>query len=165
MSTINKPSRPVFTIEIQEEKKGIPRFNIDLLRTETQPLRKTSCTKEIAEACRDVFPAECMENQECMIALFFNRSGEIIGFMECSRGSIGNTTCDIRVIMQKTLLLNATGVVLCHNHPSGSLYPSNEDIEVTSRLKIASWYHGIKLMDHIILAKDGYCSMMERGAM
>lgn len=78
-----------------------------------------------------------------------------------SRGGITQTPFDVRLIMRRLLELKATGVVMAHNHPSGSLKPSNQDKEITKTLKAACDLMGIHMYDHIIIGAGEYYSFFD----
>ena len=73
------------------------------------------------------------------------------------------TVADPRVILKKALQENAVSLILCHNHPSGSLKPSRADEELTSKIKAAALLLDIKVLDHIIVSEDGYYSFADEG--
>lgn len=85
-----------------------------------------------------------------------------VGFFKVSQGSINGTVAGVREIFQKALLIGAVNIFLVHNHPSGSLNPSKEDIAVTKKMKEAGDLLGVNLLDHIIVSSEGYYSF--RGA-
>ena len=70
---------------------------------------------------------------------------------------------DPRVILKKALEQDATAIVLCHNHPSGNLKPSQADEDLTLKIKEAAKYFDIRVMDHIIVSEDGYYSFADEG--
>lgn len=86
-----------------------------------------------------------------------------VGFFKVSQGSINGTVVGVREIFQKALLIGAVGIFLVHNHPSGSLNPSKEDIAVTKRMKEAGDLLGVNLVDHIIVSSDGFYSFRRAG--
>lgn len=82
-----------------------------------------------------------------------------------SKGGISNTIVDPRIIFLKALEVQATSLVLCHNHPSGSLRPSRADEELTGKLKKAGLLLDIKVVDHLIVSDEGYYSFADDGMM
>ncbi len=92
-------------------------------------------------------------DRERVYALFL-RNGKIWGTNPCliSEGGFTSATIDIRVILRECLLRGATSIILCHNHPSGNLTPSQEDILITRKLKEACEVLSIDLLDHIIFS-------------
>ncbi len=100
---------------------------------------------------------------EVFAVVFLNRANKINHFEIISRGGITGTIADPRVILKKALEEDATSIVLCHNHPSGNLYPSRADEELTGKIKEAASYFDIKVIDHIIVSEDGFYSFADEG--
>ena len=73
------------------------------------------------------------------------------------------TVADPRIILKKAFEVDATSIVLCHNHPSGNLKPSRQDEELTQKIKEAAKYFDIQVMDHIIVSEEGYYSFADEG--
>lgn len=90
--------------------------------------------------------------------LLLNQQLRIIGSQLIGRGGITGTVVDVRLILKKALLANATQIALCHNHPSGTLRPSREDDQLTDHLKKAAEVMNIRLIDHVIVTSAGYYS-------
>lgn len=101
--------------------------------------------------------------QEVMAVLFLNRSNKLNHFEVMSRGGITGTVVDPRLIMRKALEHAAIGLILCHNHPSGSLSPSRSDEELTKKIKEAARFFDITLIDHIIVSREGFFSFADEG--
>ena len=100
---------------------------------------------------------------EVFAVLYLNKSNKINHFEIISRGGITGTVADPRVILKKALEHDATSIILSHNHPSGNLKPSRADEELTYKIKEASKYFDIRVMDHIIVSEDGYYSFADEG--
>lgn len=95
--------------------------------------------------------------------VFLNRANKINHFEVLSRGGITGTVADPRVILKKALEEDAVSLILCHNHPSGSLRPSRADEELTVKIREAARYFDIKVIDHIIVSEEGYFSFADEG--
>lgn len=95
--------------------------------------------------------------------MLLNRANKVPGIAQISQGGISGTVTDVRIILQYTLKANATGIILCHNHTSGNVHPSEADIMITSKLKEAAMIHDVTLLDHLILTNDGYYSLADSG--
>ncbi len=100
---------------------------------------------------------------EVFAVLFLNRANRINHFEVISRGGITGTVADPRIILKKALESEAVSIILCHNHPSGSLKPSRADEEVTLKIKEAAGHLDIKVLDHIIVSEEGYFSFADEG--
>jgi DNA repair protein RadC len=100
---------------------------------------------------------------EVFAVLFLNRANKINHFEIVSEGGITGTVADPRIILKKALEENAVSLILCHNHPSGSLKPSNADLELTKKIKEAAKFFDIKVIDHLIVSDAGYYSFSDEG--
>lgn len=101
------------------------------------------------------------EAQENVICLYPNSMNIIQGWSLTSRGALDSTIVHSREVFKYALLLNSNSVILAHNHPSGELKPTQEDIEITKRLVEAGRIIGIPIQDHLILTGDGFYSFKE----
>ena len=100
---------------------------------------------------------------EAFAVIFLNRANKIKHFEIVSEGGITGTIADPRIILRKALDEDAVSIVLCHNHPSGSLKPSRADEELTTKIKEAARYFDIRVLDHIIVSERGYYSFADEG--
>jgi DNA repair protein RadC len=95
--------------------------------------------------------------------IFLNRGNFIIDKKCVSKGGISGTVVDIRIILKQAIESLASSIILCHNHPSGNLKPSNEDILLTKKCKEAALLMDIKLLDHLIFHENKYYSFCDEG--
>ncbi|MBP4140107.1 RadC family protein [Flavobacterium geliluteum] len=95
--------------------------------------------------------------------LFLNNSNKVILKSQLSKGGISGTIVDVRLVFKLALETSATGLILCHNHPSGLLKPSEADIKITKRLKIAGDSLDVKVLDHLIITETKYYSFVDEG--
>jgi DNA repair protein RadC len=110
------------------------------------------------------YPEETIALVEQFSVAFLNRANKIIGVQVVSKGGITGTIADPRLIMATALKAAATGIILCHNHPSGNLQASTADIEITKKIQSACNFLDIKLLDHIIISPSGnYLSFTDEG--
>jgi DNA repair protein RadC len=80
-------------------------------------------------------PAKTISLQERFVAMYLNRSNRVIGVYSLSVGGITGTVVDIRLLLSVALKIAATGMIMCHNHPSGNMQPSAADKTLPKRLK------------------------------
>ena len=92
-----------------------------------------------------------------------NSKNGVIDSTLIGSGGLTATTVDIRVIMREAIMKRATGIALCHNHPSGNTTPSRDDNELTKNLRDACRVMNIRFLDHIIVAGDKYYSYNDEG--
>ncbi len=100
---------------------------------------------------------------EIFAVLYLNRANKIKHSEIISEGGITGTVADPRIILKKALENDAVNIILCHNHPSGSLKPSRADEELTKKINEAASYFDIKVLDHIIVSEEGYYSFADEG--
>lgn len=100
---------------------------------------------------------------EIFAVLFLNRANRINHWEVVSSGGMSGTVADPRVILRKALEEKAVSLILCHNHPSGNLRPSVADKDLTAKIREASRFFDILLLDHIIVSQEGYFSFADEG--
>ena len=103
--------------------------------------------------------------QEHLVAICVDARSRVIGVSEVSRGTLSASLVHPRETLRTAILLNAAAFIVAHNHPSGDLEPSEEDLTVNKRLVEAGKLLGIEVLDHIIVAKDSFISFKEKGLM
>ncbi|BAP31371.1 DNA repair protein radc [Chryseobacterium sp. StRB126] len=96
-------------------------------------------------------------------AIFLNNSNKVIHTSQLTQGGISQSIVDVRILFKTALEHFSTGVIIAHNHPSGSLKPSKEDINITQKIKEAGKVLSIQLLDHIIITQDSYFSFSDAG--
>ncbi len=131
-------------------------------RQNQQPLQKLAVTSS-----RDIAAYLQVRlkdlRREVFGVLYLNRANKINHFEIVSEGGITGTVADPRVILRKALESDAVNLILCHNHPSGSLRPSRADELLTEKIREAASFLDIKVIDHIIVSDDGYYSFADEG--
>ena len=95
--------------------------------------------------------------------LFLNNSNKVISKAQLSKGGLTGTIVDVRMVFGLALENGATGLILCHNHPSGNLQPSHSDKEITAKLKLAGDSLDVKVLDHLIITETKYYSFVDEG--
>ncbi|MGB3151104.1 MAG: DNA repair protein RadC [Maribacter sp.] len=101
-----------------------------------------------------------LEHEEFWI-LYLNNSNRVLHKAQLSKGGITGTLVDVRIIMRHTLELGAVALILAHNHPSGTLKPSNADKKITQKIKLAGEALDIKVLDHLIVTQRKYFSFAD----
>ncbi|SJZ85554.1 JAB domain-containing protein [Sediminibacterium ginsengisoli] len=104
-----------------------------------------------------------IELQEQAIALLLNYSNRVLGIYHLSTGGTTGTVIDPRLLFTAALKINASAIILAHNHPSGNLNPSDRDKYVTEKIRKAGEVLDIKVLDHLIITAEGYTSFAEEG--
>ncbi len=95
--------------------------------------------------------------------LLLNRSNSVIKMQCISKGGVSGTVVDVRLILKPALEHLASGIILCHNHPSGQLKPSEQDLSLTKNIKESARLMDISLMDHLIIGDQKYLSFADEG--
>ena len=100
---------------------------------------------------------------ESFFILCLNRNNQTIAYAKISQGGVNGTVVDIKLIAKYAIDCLASGVILAHNHPSGNLKPSNEDLAITKKVKEGLKILDIQVLDHLILTSQGYLSFGDEG--
>lgn len=95
--------------------------------------------------------------------LLLNRANGVLKIECISKGGVSGTVVDARLILKPAIELLASGIILCHNHPSGQLKPSEQDISLTKKIKESARLMDINLLDHIIIGDQKYLSFADEG--
>jgi DNA repair protein RadC len=103
-----------------------------------------------------------LRHEELWIALT-NQASKVVDKQKISQGGTAETAVDIRMILKAAIQSLASGIILCHNHPSGNIHPSMQDDSLTQRLQSLAGLMGIKLLDHIIISDNTYYSYADNG--
>jgi len=122
--------------------------------------RPINNTLDVADFSRSIIK-DYIDTNEHIIILFLNRSLKIIGYYIHSIGGISSTTIDLKMIIGITFKLFADALIMVHNHPSGSITFSKEDISITKLLRNRCNYLNLRFLDSIVITKDAYDSMQE----
>lgn len=102
-------------------------------------------------------------DHEELWGIYLNNANSILKTLQISKGGISGTEVDPRIVLQEAVILKATQLILCHNHPSGSVKPSRADIQLTEKIRKAAELMDISLIDHIIIHRERYYSFAEHG--
>ena len=100
--------------------------------------------------------------REKFVVFWLNSSNGVIGFETISEGNLNSSVVHAREIFRGACVASCASIILAHNHPSGNLEPSNEDIQITKKIVEAGKIIGIPVFDHIIFTNDSYISFVER---
>ena len=112
---------------------------------------------------KPLYDLELIADQEYVNVLYLNRANAVMGAHLVHIGGINACMVDVRIIMRSALLCGATGIIICHNHPTGSVKPSENDRRITKQLKECGVICDIKLLDHLIIGENTYYSFADQG--
>ena len=116
--------------------------------------------EDIVEVFRKLITEEKIDHKEFFLVALLSRHNHVLGVAKTSVGSTNGTIVNIKEIFQLAIKTNSCGIILCHNHPSGNLKPSENDISITKKIKEACTLCEISLLDHIILTSEGFYSFI-----
>lgn len=124
---------------------------------------KIKNSQEIADMLRNNWEPGTLEANESFYLVLLNRSNRVKGIILHSKGGLTGTVIDVRTILSAALLSLSCSIIIAHNHPSGSLEPSEADQKITRKLKEAAKHMDITILDHVIMTKESYFSFADEG--
>ncbi|MEZ0451045.1 JAB domain-containing protein [Sphingobacterium thalpophilum] len=120
-------------------------------------------SKRMNMAFRKIWNNEEISLRESFYAIYFNTKLDVVGYQKIADGGLDMVLVDIRLLMSNALLSNSTRIAVAHNHPSGSLTPSQADKQLTIKIANACRLLDIQIVDHIILTDIAYYSFKDSG--
>lgn len=142
-------------------------YELKLSYRRTKRRRQTGALRssmDSFEVIKTVFDQDLIEAREEFIVLYLNRANEIIGYYKAFQGGVSSVVADTKLILSTGLKVLASGIILAHNHPSGRIIPSEQDIRLTRRVKEACKLVDMELLDHLIVtAENGFYSFADEG--
>jgi DNA repair protein RadC len=122
------------------------------------------CSKDAFDIFMENWDLDSIEHIEEFKLMLMTRSNKVLGIASISKGGISGTVTDVRIILQYAIKANASGIIICHNHPSGNVQPSESDKTITRKIKDSGMLMDIQLLDHlIIIPENKYYSMADEG--
>ena len=144
--------------KFNQNYKGI-RCRVCLIRENTNDeIIKINKDSDVYELVKDEL---VNSDREMFLSIMLTVKNDLIGVETVSIGSIVTTTLTPRDVFKSAILANAVAIIVCHNHPSGELVPSINDIAITKQLVNAGELLGIKVLDHLIVSSQGYKSLRD----
>ena len=123
-----------------------------------------NCSTKVEQFARK-FYKEDIEIYESSFLVMLSPSGSVLGWAKISQGGTSSTVVDAKIVAKFAVDSMASAVILVHNHPSGNLRPSTQDISLTKKIREGLALLDIQLLDHVILTSGGMCSMNDSGMM
>ena len=124
---------------------------------------QVKCSKDAFDIFMENWDLDSIEHIEEFKLLLMNRSDSVLGILAVSKGGLSGTVTDVRLIFQGAIKANAAGLIVCHNHPSGNLNPSESDNKITQKIKESGNIMDIQLLDHLIITAEEYYSFADNG--
>lgn len=141
-----------------------PMWRVQLIREGGASVRckrpQITCPGDVANLLLDYLS---LLDREHLVVAMLDTKNRVIGFNTVTIGNINSAIISARETFKPALLANATAIILAHNHPSGDLAPSPEDVQVTRTLVEAGQILGIEVLDHLVIGEGRYVSLKERG--
>ena len=128
--------------------------------TETTKREKIITSKDVFEIMK---PSMLDLPHEEFWLLMLNRANSVIKRELISRGGVAGTVVDTKIIFKTAVMNYASSIIICHNHPSGNLKPSEADLKITKNIKEAGKIMEIPLLDHLIITENGFYSFADEG--
>jgi len=149
-----------------EYQEVTPELSIKFKRSPDNPVRvKITSPAQAAKFFRSIFDADQIEWAEEFCVVYLCRSLTTIGYSKISHGNTSATAVNVKAIILYGIQLNASGIMVCHNHPSGSTKASDQDNSILIKLCKAARLFDMDVMDSIILTSKEYWSASENGVM
>jgi DNA repair protein RadC len=123
------------------------------VKASERPQVKTS--KDAFDIFMQSWDIDSIEHVEEFKLMLLTRSNKVLGIASISKGGINGTVTDVRIILQYAIKANASGIIICHNHPSGNVQPSESDIAITRKVKESENVMDVQLLDHLIIVPEG----------
>jgi len=117
--------------------------------------------RSAADIYRRIWPRIAGVAQEVFLVVGIDARNQVIAEVEVARGCLTNVEVHPREVFRPVIRLSAAAAIAVHNHPSGDPTPSPDDLVLTERLRAAGDLIGIPLVDHVVVASSGYCSIAE----
>ncbi|HJU45464.1 MAG TPA: JAB domain-containing protein [Chitinophagaceae bacterium] len=147
-------------------KKAMQVAEIELVyRTNGYPIKQpvVNSSKKAYKILCQHWDRNKIELVEQFKVMLLSRSLKVLGILNLSSGGITGSIADPRLIFAAALKAGACNIILAHNHPSGSFQPSETDIELSCEIKAIGSLLKIKLLDHLLVTREGYCSLADKG--
>ena len=153
----------LFGVDDEPLKAFVPEIKIRMNKGKDFDVSKVSSSKDVYEILKRIYGRNTI--QENFVMLLFNRANKLIGYYKHTIGSTSATIVDIPMLIGLATKALAQGIVISHNHPSGTLAPSDPDRELTKSISQALKAVKINLLDHLIFTNDGYYSFADEGTL
>jgi|WetSurMetagenome_2_1015567.scaffolds.fasta_scaffold122666_2 DNA repair protein RadC len=131
-------------------------------RPKVASMKKINCCEEIVDAFRNLITDEKIDHKEFFVVALLSQNNQVLGISKVGTGSTNAILVNIKEILQLAIKTNSSSIILGHNHPSGKLEISSNDIKLTRKIKEACKLCDIVLLDHFILTSEGHRSFIDK---
>ena len=153
--------------------KGLGKLKVTQIEAVMELIRRYNmegvAEKPIIRSSQDIYnimnPVIGNKPHEEIWALILNRRNQLVKQFQISKGGTSATVFDVKMVLKEAILENASGLILCHNHPSGNLMPSTNDDAITRQCFKACQTIDVRMLDHVIITANGFHSYNDQGNM
>lgn len=124
---------------------------------------KITNSQDVDTLMRKIMDLDTMDHCESCWVLLMSNSNHVLAASNLGAGGIKGVVVPVQTVFQLAIIAHASSIILVHNHPSGSLKPSESDLKLTSNVKQAAEFMSITLLDHLIITSEGYLSLADEG--
>lgn len=142
---------------------SVGEIKMSYIRHHELPSQKILSSRNLYEVATHLFDPETIEYRESFWMICLNQGNFVIATYHVGDGGITGTVADVRMIFQAALKSHAVSIAVFHNHPSGQIRPSHNDVQITHKLRDAGKLLDISLLDHLIVTKERYYSFADEG--
>lgn len=153
----------LFGVDPKPLKPFVPEIKIRMNKGKAFDVDKVTSSRDVYEILKRIYGRNSI--QENFVMLLFNRANKLIGYYKHTIGTSSATMVDIPMVIGLATKALAQGIIVSHNHPSGTLAPSEPDKELTRNITQALKTVKINLLDHVIFTNAGYYSFADEGAL
>lgn len=143
------------------DKQKLREYFLSCRETEF-PNKRLTTPKEIYDFVSKFYESD-INIYESFFLVPMSRNLSTLGYVKISQGGIHGTVVDVTLIMRYAIEFLASSIILVHNHPSGNLNPSSQDIDITKKIVNACSIFGITVLDHLIITEKGFYSFSDEG--
>ena len=163
----DSPAMIVYDSSLGSIETELPEIKVRAIRTTRKDFEGVVFTnsKSVADFIRKIYSRGELLTQEHFMVIYLDHANKPIGYYRHSKGAIAATVADIKMILGVGLKLFASSIMVAHNHPSGNLNESVADVQISRRLKEAAKQVELQVLDSLIITKDGYTSLADKGLM
>ena len=146
-----------------EKSQGLAEIKVSY-KNKMSEVVKIMSSRDAFDAMFKLYDEHTIDLKEEFFMLLLNRAHNVLGWFKISSGGTSSTVVDVKIIIALALQTNASSIIICHNHPSGNLKPSDSDIILTNKVKEAGKLMDITLLDHLIISSNGtYFTFADEG--
>jgi DNA repair protein RadC len=146
-----------------EKLKGFQEVEIIYKRPLFKSMPKIKSSLDADQLFRKIIDLNRIDYKEFFWIILLNNSNKVLGYSQIAIGDTKGTIVNVKEVFTLALKSNSSAIILCHNHPSGTLKPSKQDLALTEKINMIGSLFGINLLDHLIITSESYYSFSDEG--